>query len=337
MKICHVIQHSCIRVHKLAQAQRTKGDVTPFLYNSTFAETHPHWQYELVFKMFTMKGQCYLLELEQNVKVIDPWIDAWHVHNTPDVFAPIIRNNSQKPVFWDVHDLRSFQHKDETFRHYEDESAKAANHIFTVSPDYVDLLKTRYPDRPITHYRSMVPKEWFPKPVPPSRDGIVYQGGLSSRPGHYRNIFPYIDEAEIPFHIYPASTVEPGQWSIPQNSTMDQCTGLFELYRGISKFEAGFVGTYGEHEAFKGALPNKLFEYLACGVPILAANVPAVSEFLEENPGLGVTANDPKEAKEALKKIKKDKLRANVVKQRNKFSIDEQNEKFVEPIYKQFL
>lgn len=318
-------------------AQHKKGDVKPFLYNEIFASQHPHWQYEAVFRMFGFGDNVYLSEVQQHVRQINKIVDLWHIHNTPDFFVPVVAEQTKKPVIWDVHDLRSFQHQDDKFRTQEDAAANTCTHIFTVSPEYVDLLKSRYPTKPVTYYRSMVPKEWCPKPSQAETSGIVYQGGLSSRPGHYRNIFPWIAESEIPFHVYPAANVPAGEYEVPLNCEVHQSAQLFDLFRSIAKFEAGFVGTYGKHKAFEGALPNKLFEYIACGIPVIAANVPAVADFLKDNPDLGIVCDDPKEAKEALKKIKKDNMRKKVVEQRDRFTIDIQNKKYVEPVYKSLL
>jgi glycosyltransferase involved in cell wall biosynthesis len=52
------------------------------------------------------------------------------------------------------------------------------------------------------------------------------------------------------------------------------------------------------------SLPNKLFEYLAAGLPILAADVPVIREFVERNGvGLVVPPTDPEAIAAAMLEI----------------------------------
>ena len=79
------------------------------------------------------------------------------------------------------------------------------------------------------------------------------------------------------------------------------------------------------------SLPNKLFEYLAAGLPILAADVPVIREFVERNGvGLVVPPDDPEAIAAAMLEIaepeRNRRLRAAVKKASGEFSWEQEAE-----------
>jgi len=341
LTICHVILHSCVRVWKVIAAQNQDGRVTPFAYNAIFAREHPNWEPAVVFRMFVGENQTLVFpQIQKAVRQIAKWVDAFHVHNTPDVFAPIIREAVGKDakIFYDVHDLLSYQTGNQALRVLEDASADAADHIFTISQDYRDLLRERYPHKNVTFYQSKLPRSWYPKIVEtPEHEGIVYQGGISQKPGHHRNVFDYWEKMRTPLTLFPSITVEDGTYEIPMNVTLMRPVDIFSLYRTMAGYEAGFVGTQNPDPHFDGAMPNKFWEYLSCGIPVIAANCPAVADWLDCHPGIGVVANAPEEVVPALRRIRKDASRKNVAKIRDQFSMNEEIARYVHPIYEDVI
>ncbi len=56
-----------------------------------------------------------------------------------------------------------------------------------------------------------------------------------------------------------------------------------------------------ERNSRTGLSPNKVYEYLACGKPVVASNIPGVQELLEEsNAGICVPAENPQEIAKAV-------------------------------------
>ena len=62
---------------------------------------------------------------------------------------------------------------------------------------------------------------------------------------------------------------------------------------------------------FDGALPNKLFEYMCAGLPMICMNAPDVSQFLMAT-GMGVTVNDVNDIPDAMQYMRDRKFRRTV-------------------------
>lgn len=82
------------------------------------------------------------------------------------------------------------------------------------------------------------------------------------------------------------------------------------------------------------ASPNKLFEYLQAGLPVVGSNLPFVKQILLENDvGLVFNPHDPKDIARAINHITQDdvyeKLRLNVEKVRCRFSWEVEGQKFL--------
>ena len=60
---------------------------------------------------------------------------------------------------------------------------------------------------------------------------------------------------------------------------------------------------------YRFSLPNKLFDYISAGIPIIATDLPEVSKILKEYTcGLLITRPDPEEISIVVKKLRDDKV-----------------------------
>lgn len=114
-----------------------------------------------------------------------------------------------------------------------------------------------------------------------------------------------------------------------KNIELTQETDYDKIPQLISKFNIGVIFSLTPQGMSHKGPPMKLFEYLACGVPVLAVNLRELKDIIEKNKvGLIVTE---KELEQGVLKIKKDwnEFQANVLRFREKMvqSYDWKNEK----------
>jgi glycosyltransferase involved in cell wall biosynthesis len=90
-----------------------------------------------------------------------------------------------------------------------------------------------------------------------------------------------------------------------------------ELLMQMSRHSAGLVGSPYPLDDFKDSMPNKLFEYVSAGLPVIVINSPEASKYVEEN-GLGVSIQDASEVGKALEELKGKSL----LRERWKFTLE---------------
>ncbi len=121
--------------------------------------------------------------------------------------------------------------------------------------------------------------------------------------------------------------------------------GLFK-YEELSQILTGFdlgliVSTFDSNNLLAGP-PNKLFNYVASGYPVLSVDLPETSKFIRKyDVGQILSNRTPKELAEQLNTIINDenllaKLRSNVLKNQSAFSWDIQGRKLLN-FYKSYL
>lgn len=77
-----------------------------------------------------------------------------------------------------------------------------------------------------------------------------------------------------------------------------------EVVATIAPAAAGLALIQPACRSYELSLPNKLFEYLAAGLPVLAAGVPTIRSFVEQNGvGLIVAPDDPEAISRAMEEI----------------------------------
>lgn len=237
-----------------------------------------------------------------------------HGHNLPDrlTVAALELTAGAVPVIHDVHDLQSLRRTP-----YEDgwpepadplalerAAVEGATAVIAVSPEMVDELRARYRLPPTLVFPNYALARDLPAELPPPErrhDGplrLVYQGTLSSNGGHYdlRGIFAALVAGGVELDVYPARP------SPDYASLADRLPGLRlcdrldprQLLRVLPGYDLGWAGFNAELNAahLDTVLPNKLFEYLGCGLPVLTTGHRALRRFVAEL-GVGVDVGSP--------------------------------------------
>jgi hypothetical protein len=280
----------------------------------------------------------FLYQIERAYKITQK-IDAFHVHNEPNWMAVVLKKNYPKiPLIFDCHDLdlaRTGQPGQP-----EVEALRLADGLIFPSEGYRDLVINQYGDalhtkntphavvysqcnQEIIEFISEVKKLRLP--------GIVYEGSMRSEDGSkysYRNFAPLFGELTkegINVFTYPSNPNVAYEYFQAGCSVMPTLFYI-DLMMELTRYDWGFVGGPEPGGQLNGDMPNKLFEYITAGIPILAMNVPEVEAFIMKY-GLGIGVKNVQEIKQVYGAH--EEYRKNVLDLRSSFPMENQVEKII--------
>jgi hypothetical protein len=298
-------------------------------------------------------------QMREAMKLYEPHVDLCHAHNEPSWYVALWKEISDKPVILDVHD--SFltritseewekQHTTEggkrSIRVSSEERANfqmADGLVFPAKP-FMDLISEEFRlEQPKLVLPSMVPERFYSYFPMEWHGGIVYEGkvSLENELGpfsycDYREFARQANEAKLDFHIYPTFVNDALIKLYPKNletTYFHTPVMLEELIKKLGRHDWGLVGNVTSSPQWEVALPNKLFEYMAAGLPIAVMNAQAAGEIVKEF-GIGIEVESIQELCERWAEHRK--CRENVYKFRKKFSMDANIHK-LEAFYKEVL
>ena len=276
-----------------------------------------------------------------------------HSHNAPDYLTvSALKAVDGVPVIHDVHDSLTMR----STGYYEgDDAAKiqgyAVDEKFACEESdgriYVnemirDYLHRRYsldPDSELVLY-NYVSEAIIPVKMGESlssRDGeihIAYAGTITSKidGSHYdlREIFREIARHGFHIHIF-ASREDDGYRLLADESRFIHYHGHLDqrvLLQELTKYDFGWAGFNDARNRvhLDVVLPNKAYEYIACGLPILTFPHKALSEFVEDQ-GVGLVVEDF-DIRERLENAHA--LHENVYRKRYDFTIEKNIDSLVE-------
>lgn len=231
--------------------------------------------------------------------------DVIHSHNLPDALTVLGLDvtNGRIPIVHDVHDLQSLRRTPYAdgfpepcnVLELEKRAVEQSAALITVSDELLAEIGVRHrlPAKVVVFpnyaLRRDLPSE-LPSPGRP-RNGalrLVYQGSLAINNGHYdlRGLFAAISAANVKLDVYPNRSVPDYRGTgirlrrkLPPASLL---AALVDYDLGWAGFNAALNGAH-----LDTALPNKAYEYLGCGLPVVALRHRALARLLEEN-GIGV-------------------------------------------------
>jgi len=303
MKIVKLTNHCCFRLSKEAIALQNLG----------------HEVHVITQKISAFSGKfdsvIYYSHQDQLIEAIKLHKDAdvFHAHNEPCWFVNLTKAIYPNiPVVLDVHDSMLIRYpqdcKDpDAVRISVDErdNMQLADGLVFVSDPMADICrKTFYLKQPYTVLHSYVPKELYRIDAFRWIGGIVHEGRVDipeNMAPHsqffsycdYRELAKSLDEMGIQFFVFAPNRDIAEMTKLYNNTAIFQTpVNPTELIRAIGSHNYGILGNLTVHEDWKHAMPNKLFDYLAAGLPIIAINAPLAGKFVEEN-GFGMNITDP--------------------------------------------
>jgi len=185
-----------------------------------------------------------------------------------------------------------------------------ADGIICVSPAMLEYIDNRHPrikvkNKAIVVY-SYPSHKMLPKPnaeMPENFYRCIYQGGIvnsfnkDSKYNH-RYYYPYFEalcKNGINIDVYPShrNVFDFEKYVCISGLEMKQSVSALELYNIIRDYDFGFIGYNRRCNApvMDMAMPNKLFEYIACGIPVMTMNYSSLAKFVTDT-GTGIVVDD---------------------------------------------
>ena len=269
--------------------------------------------------------------------------DLIHSHNLPDglTVAALEVSDGSVPVVHDSHDLQSLRRTpyEDGFPELDDplqlerRAVEGSDALVAVSAEMLEVIRSRY--RVPEHSRvfaSYATERDLPAVLPPPTRGrtgpvrVVYQGTLSTNGSHYdlRQLFVALVSQGVTLDIYPGRP-SPAYQELADATPGMHCYEPLEPSKMLGELAAYDFGWAGFNATVNGphldtVLPNKLFEYLGCGLPVLTLRHLALERFVTEH-GVGLVLGSVDELAERLDQADVPALRARVAGTRDRFTM----------------
>ena len=270
--------------------------------------------------------------------------DVIHSHNLPDSLSVLAHSvvDGRIPVVHDVHDLQSLRQtpyengfpEPRDVRMLERQAIEHSSAVVTVSEELLWEIRSRY----AVNGRALVfPNYAMKRDLPrrlaftEHRNGnpprLVYQGTLSTNRGHYdlREIFTALVAEGVSLDVFPSRPV-PEYHELAARVRGLHVHGTLApaaLLRVLPRYDFGWAGFNEDLNAphLATVLPNKLFEYLGCGLPVLTLRHRAITRFLRER-GLGIALDSPADLPRELERRDIGRLRKRVAAARFSLTVE---------------
>ena len=340
----------CIRALKYAKGLKCAfGGKARIVFGHLYHTLNELYGYgdEVFDKLVKLNPENLEGDIKNLVKKFHPFII--HSHNAISAIEAV---NGEVPVVHDCHEALTLRETgyyasddEETILNRYPREEKIANEMsdgrIYVTEGVKDYIQNRYnidPARDTVFYsyisESMVPARLRRKLS--EKDGqthIVYIGTVTSiiEDSHYdlRRIFREIASQGIHVHMYVSiwGAKDEAYPRLAEENDLMHFHGHLDqkrLLSEITKYDygwAGFNANKKNRRHLDVALPNKLFEYIACGLPVLAFPHKTLKSFLERK-RVGFVFKDLDEMLLKLETDDMNRLKRNVLSSRRKFTVE---------------
>ena len=289
------VQHSPgIRLYKMAKALQRKG------HKITLAYTHKDISenYDLDLSIFVRRIK--LDSLKEYLNVISEF-DLVHTFNETDVLAVAAQKQGTK-VIHDIADLTSLRDFFNSEKHFLEGTA-------IKNSDGVTFSTKHQQEKALSLYgfdknKSVVINNLVSESDKPVSlmsklsdvDGkvhMVYEGGIGNTPHrNYLQLFSTLGQVQgLELHILPAKSTDGKELRTAlakfPNIHFYQPVPPAEMIEFMSQFDVGIIPfvIYKENfEFLNTTIANKLYEYLAAGLPVVTSNLDTYREYFQHNP-----------------------------------------------------
>ena len=300
----------CIRNYKMATALRSLGHRVTLAYTKArLSQMYKGLGDDVYNECVQLRGYRHLWELSLDFDLI-------HCHNEPDLLT-VAALAGEVPVVHDTHDLISLRSGgDNNLTFFEGVANRGAHGRVYSTPFQRDEARQLYgvtgPSLIFYNYasKSDLPSVFHPKLS--AGDGathIVYEGGVGGTAHRdFIQLFVTLAQNGIHVHIHPTFYREDlakffGQYPQIHYYQPESPKKIIEI---MTRYDYGLIPfnlEKGNKRFLDSTIANKLFEYLAAGLPVAASALRSYVDFFSRNP-VGLTFNSDMELIQGLPRLK---------------------------------
>lgn len=309
LNILFVQETPCIRNYKMAKALRSRGHRVSLAYTrSPLSQAYKDLNDDVYTKCLRIRNNCHLWDISKDYDIV-------HCHNEPDVLT-VAALAGDAPVIHDTHDLISLRANNDTnLTYFEGIANRGASGRIYSTPYQMDEAQKLYgvngPSLVFYNYASEsdLPKEKLPKCS--EKDGnihIVYEGGISFGHRDFMDIFTELSTYEINIHIYPSKYNQQIAEAFLNNPFIHYYQPLSPkvIIGQMSRYDFGIIPFNLEKSNKRfldSTIANKLFEYLASGLPVIASPIQSYVDYFKIHP-VGIIFETAKDIVDNISKLK---------------------------------
>lgn len=245
--------------------------------------------------------------------------DIIYSSNEPD-YLTVLFMSTNKPIVHDTHDMMSLRADISVEQQVLEYIAnvKSNGNIYVI-PEIrgIAIKKFNIKNKPIFTLNSFIEKDLLPIKFLDKLSSIdgeihcVFEGGLASEYGHHRYLEPiFLKLAESNIHVHLHCPVDPEYIKqLVKKSRYIHYEGVMspkDLIIEMTKYDVGlaiFNLNERNNTFLNTAFPNKIWDYLAAGLPIAFADLLSFRQFAEQT-GVGKVLDIHKDIKNQIQEIK---------------------------------
>jgi phenylacetate-coenzyme A ligase PaaK-like adenylate-forming protein/Flp pilus assembly protein TadD/glycosyltransferase involved in cell wall biosynthesis len=310
LNILFVQEAPCIRNYKMATALRSRGHRVSLAYTKArLSQMYKGLSDDVYDENIHIANFRQIWDISKNYDIV-------HCHNEPDILT-VAALAGDAPVVHDTHDLISLRaNGDPNLSYFEGVANRGAAGRVYSTPYQLEEAKRLYgingPSLVFYNYASEadLPHNFLPKLS--DQDGnvhIVYEGGIGGN-GHrdFSSLFVDLANQGIYIHIYPTfynkdiaqhfSTFEKIHYNTPLSPK--------EIIEQMTQYDFGIIPfnlEKGNKRFLDSTIANKLFEYLAAGLPVIASPLETYIDYFKKTP-VGITFENIQDIIENIPRLK---------------------------------
>lgn len=287
LNILFVQDLTCIRNYKLANALKKAGHKVTLAYGKAkLSDIYKKDDsiYEQIIKIQSLQQ---LVELAEQFDVI-------HCHNEPDEFTCML--NGVGIVIHDTHDLMSLRCKNTNDYGQRLATEFTANRnssgqIYTTEQqkDYAIVNHGAKKTLVIPNYVSEdnIPQEFKSKLSASDNEiHIVYEGGIGTNHRDFKKLFSELPRFGIHLHVYP-TFINPEYTGLNIiNLHIHDPISPEYLISEMTQYDYGLIPfniTEQNQEFLDTCVGNKIYEYMAAGLPVISCDTKGLRKVIEDN------------------------------------------------------